>query len=279
MFLGPAGCGKTTMAVLIARSLFRENWNRYMKEFNSSDDRGIDVVRNEIKTLSKIKNSKIVLLDEADNQTTDAQQALRRIMELTRRTIFILTGNDENGFITPIRSRCVIFRFRRLKDEEVLKRVLEICKAEEIKLDIKARPAIMRLVQNANGDLRSVLNDLEKLIDEKKEISEKSVIEMEKPKMAVEAMNLALNGNFEEARKKIEDVYIMGGFQVEDIIKEMFNGIKDIKEEKIRIKLFILVARAEMNIKGGGNPIIQLVSLIADIWVVSHVPESCPVGR
>jgi len=115
LFVGPAGVGKTTTAYLIAREL-----KVPIIEFNASDERGIDTIRTKIKQLASIRGKRIILLDEADNMTADAQQALRRIMERTMGTIFILVGNTEYKIIDPIKSRCAIYRFKKLSDKDVL---------------------------------------------------------------------------------------------------------------------------------------------------------------
>jgi len=122
LFIGPAGVGKTTVAHALANEL---GWR--IVEFNASDERGIQVIREDIKNIAFSRGKKIILLDEADSLTEDAQQALRRIMEkcVSAGTRFILTGNFEWKIIDPIKSRCAIFHFDRIPRELMVKRLAE----------------------------------------------------------------------------------------------------------------------------------------------------------
>lgn len=275
LFVGKQGSGKTTLAYCLARELYGNEWTQYITELNASDERGIDVIRDKVKNFSMLKGRRIILLEEIDNMTDDAQQALRRIMELSRSTTFILTGNFDTKIIDPIKSRCVIFRFKQLEDNQILKKVLEICRAENIELNTDSKPVLMKLVSDSRGDLRSALNSLEKLINEKKEITEKALVEIEKPKMAVDAMNTALNGNFEDARKKMEDIVIFQNFSYSEIIPELYEGLSGIPNGDSKVWLFSKLAETEDSLRRGGTPVIQLVSFIADCYVANHVALNC----
>ncbi|MEM4533078.1 MAG: replication factor C small subunit, partial [Desulfurococcaceae archaeon] len=138
LFSGPPGTGKTTAAHCLAHDLFGENYRQYMLELNASDERGIDVIRSKVKEFSRTRVPsnipfKIVLLDEADNMTADAQQALRRLMELfTASTRFILIANYPSKIIEPIQSRCAVFRFTPLKKEDVVNRLAWIAEKEKV---------------------------------------------------------------------------------------------------------------------------------------------------
>src|SRR3990170_8069308 len=115
LFAGPAGTGKTTCAIALARDMFGENWRMNYHELNSSDERGIDVVRSKIKEIARLApfggtSFKVIFLDEADNLTADAQAALRRTMETYSKTSrFILSANYSSRLIEPIQSRCAVF--------------------------------------------------------------------------------------------------------------------------------------------------------------------------
>ena len=164
LFAGPPGTGKTTVAHAFAHDLYGENYRQYMLELNASDERSITVIRSKVKEFARSKVTgevpfKIVLLDEADNMTADAQQALRRLMELySANTRFILTANYPSKIIEPIQSRCAVFRFTPLKKEDVVGRLMYICQNENIKCYDKALELIYEL---SEGDMRKAINILQ----------------------------------------------------------------------------------------------------------------------
>src|SRR5690606_27770541 len=130
LFSGPAGVGKTTTALCIAMELLGEEWKKNTLELNASDERGIKMVRGRVKEFAaSIKlasdkeygKPKIIILDEADEMTSEAQTALRRIIEDSAKTTrFIIICNYLSQIIEPIQSRCVVFRFTRLPREDVI---------------------------------------------------------------------------------------------------------------------------------------------------------------
>ena len=164
LFAGTAGTGKTTCALAMAYDLYGKNWKANVLETNASDERGIDVVRHKIKDFSRMKAIgnvpyKLVILDEADALTRDAQQALRRTMEnFTRTARFILICNYSSRIIDPIQSRTAIFRFKPLSDEDQKNFVDRIVKGEKLKITKSGIEAILNL---AEGDLRRVANLLQ----------------------------------------------------------------------------------------------------------------------
>src|SRR5512136_2554789 len=163
LFAGPAGTGKTTCAIALARELFKENWRANFSELNASDERGIDTVPTKIKDYARISpiggDFKIIFLDEADNLTADAQSALRRTMEnYTRTARFILSCNYSSRIIEPIQSRCAVFRFRPLKPEAIRTYLGRIAKAEKLKITDDGLEA---LVYVSEGDMRRAVNSLQ----------------------------------------------------------------------------------------------------------------------
>lgn len=137
LLYGPPGTGKTTSIKLIANNLYGKSYKQNVLELNASDERGINVVREKIKTFSNSisfnQKKKLIILDEADSMSKDAQNALRRIMEdFSGNVRFCLIGNYANKIIPPIQSRCCKFRFLPVKSELILKRIIEICKLEGI---------------------------------------------------------------------------------------------------------------------------------------------------
>lgn len=270
LFLGTPGNGKTSTAHLIAKEV------KYpIHEFNSSDERGIDVVRGKIKRLASTKGHRIILLDEMDNMTFDAQQALRRTMETTRSSIFILCGNREYKIIDPIKSRCAIHRFKRLEDRVIMQRILEICKKEgiEIKMNAETKEGLGKLVKNCRGDLRKALNMIESIVDENKKITKDTLIKWE-PKIVSMSLIQALDGRFEEAKQTIEDAFIDSRFDSDTIIEEMYEGIGKLEEDdEIKIRLYTKLAETERNCKIGSNPLIQIIGFLAYAWISPHLTK------
>ena len=279
LFLGPAGTGKTSMAMCIARHFFGKRWRSHFIELNASDERGIDVVRNKIKKFAQTVTPKIIFLDECDSMTSDAQHALRRIIETAVNTAFILSGNEEWKIIDPIKSRCSIFRFRRLSEKDVLKKILFILKAEGIKINPspEVKQGLLTLAKIANGDMRKAINMLEQLITAGKDITTSNVLLLEKPSVAKDALAKALEGDFASAKDIIEDVFIDARFNFENVIKALYEAINELKDEDIKARLIIKLAETEHRCRIGSNPLIQLVAFIAYAWVLPHLPRECPI--
>jgi DNA polymerase III delta prime subunit len=156
MLIGRAGTGKTTVSRIIIDMLGANSLN-----LNASDERGIDVIRDKIKffTMQRSAGLKIVFLDEADNITGDAQNALRAMMEESAAsTRFILTGNNERGFIEPIKSRCTVVTFGTPNRVAIVCRLKEICNAENVKYE---EDELVELVDKTYPDIRRAINILQ----------------------------------------------------------------------------------------------------------------------
>jgi len=164
LFAGPAGTGKSTLALIIVRELFGRNWRENYLELNASDERGIDVVRQKVKDFARTKALgdvpfKVIFLDEADALTREAQQALRRTMEnYTSTCRFIMSCNYSSKIIDPIQSRCVVLRFKLLEKKDIEKRVKLIIQEEKLQL---SDDAIETIYEVSGGDCRRVINLLQ----------------------------------------------------------------------------------------------------------------------
>ena len=187
LFHGPPGTGKTSCMIAIAKEIYGAKYYRNMTlELNASDDRGINVVRDQIKSFCSTqqlmsRGVKLVILDECDSMTSAAQFALRRskwddklinnclvVEKYSKTTRFCLICNYVAKIIPALQSRCTRFRFGPLNDQSVSIKLDEVCKSEEILLDDEASAAIVRL---AGGDMRKVLNILESCSMAHREIS------------------------------------------------------------------------------------------------------------
>jgi len=276
LFAGPAGTGKTTCAIAIAKELFGESWHPNILELNASDERGIDVIRNKVKNFARTKALgdvpyKIVYLDESDALTREAQQALRRTMEnYTRTCRFILACNYNSKIIDPIQSRCALFRFAPLTDEDVEGRVKGIGKEEKLDLEDSGTKAIIDI---ARGDLRVAVNLLQASSALGEKIDEKVVYEVAaraKPKEVEECIKLALDGKFEEARKKLNDLLIEQGLAGEDVIRQMHRIVlrmEDIKDEDL-VDLLDTIGEYDFRIVEGSDERIQLNALLAQFYKI-----------
>lgn len=169
IFFGPAGCGKTSTILALGRELFGEKyWDDRIIELNASDERGINVVRQKIKTYAKhsvrlndkIPPWKLIILDEADTMTSDSQFALRRIIEeYSRVTRFCIICNYHNKIIDPIISRCSMFRFKPISKKLIIKKLKEIAKLENMNCSINN---LKKIVDICRGDLRKAINFLQR---------------------------------------------------------------------------------------------------------------------
>jgi len=272
MFTGPAGVGKTTTALALAKSMLGEYWRQNFLELNASDARGIDTVRNDIKNFSRLKSVgspfRIIFLDEVDNMTKDAQHALRREMEMyTKTASFILSCNYSSKIIDPIQSRCAIFRFAPIKGGQIIKRLEIIAEAENIDAN---KGALESIVYFAEGDMRRAVNILQASSTMEKEITEDSVQEVVskvKPRDVRKIINYALDGNFMQARDQLREVMVVQGTSGEDMITQIYQEVsrmamEGLINENAYIDLIENIGTYDYRIREGSNPRIQLEALL-----------------
>ena len=269
LFAGMQGTGKTTTALALVNELnLRENFI----ETNASDERGIDTIRIKIKDFARTKpigdaKFKIILLDEADALTKEAQQALRRTMESYSETCrFILDCNYSSKIIEPIQSRCVIFRFKPLSEKDVEKYLERIAKSEKLEID---KGAIKAIFKECSGDLRKATNILQACASINKKITEDIVLQVigkAKTKDVEELLKLSLEGKFLKAREKLLDLMINQGVNAEDLLKQIYSTIYelDIKDED-KIRIIKLLGEYEFRVVEGSNPLIQIEAFLAHL--------------
>jgi len=270
LFAGPAGVGKSTMALIVAKNLFGDHWKQNFLELNASDERGIDVVRNTIKDFARLKAFgtpfKIIFLDECDSLTKEAQQALRRTMEnYTSSTRFVLSCNYSSKIIDPIQSRCTVFRFKPLAKEDIKSMVASIAKEEGLSVDDKA---VNALYEVSEGDARRVANILQSCAAINKTITEDTIynlVSAARPQEIKVVLGLAVKGDFIKARDKLLDVMLQHGLSGLDIIKQIQREIwnLDVPDEK-KIQLVDKCGDIEFRMVEGSDEFIQLEALLAN---------------
>jgi len=270
MFAGPAGTGKSTLALIIVKELFGETWRENYLELNASDERGINVVREKVKNFARTKSLgdvpfKVIFLDEADALTPEAQQALRRTMENYSATCrFILSCNYSTKIIDPIQSRCAIFRFKLLEKKDIEKVINRIVENE--KLTINPESAEI-LYDGSEGDCRRCINLLQSTASISPNITPElvsTIISNTKPKDIKVVLDYAIAGDFQNAREKLFDIMLKESISGQDVIKAIQKEIWNLPvEPTIKVKLTEKTGEAEFRIVEGSDPFIQLQALLA----------------
>tara|TARA_Y100000817_G_scaffold33550_1_gene23245 strand:- start:39 stop:1004 length:966 start_codon:yes stop_codon:yes gene_type:complete len=277
LFAGPAGIGKTTSALALAKEMFGELWKHNLHELNASDERGIDVVRGKIKEFARTAplgedGFKIIFLDEADALTGAAQAALRRTMERYARTCrFIMSCNFSSKIIDPIQSRCAVFRFKPIKAEDLEKYLKFVASKEGLKITSEGYQAITYLAQ---GDLRRAINGLQMAAAAKKEITPDVVyqaVAAARPDEVKEALELALDGNYSGARERLDTLQITYGLAGEDVIRQMHRSVRDLKiSDIVKVQMIEKLAEADFRLSEGANSRIQIEAVVANFAILGR---------
>lgn len=268
LFAGSAGIGKTTTALCIARQVLGSEWRTYTLELNASDERGINMVREKVKKFSRWASFgqvpfKIIILDEADEMTSDAQTALRRIIEDTSQHCrFLITANNISRIIEPIQSRCAVFRFTAVMREDVIARLADIAKSESVEYD---DDGIQTVYEYTRGDLRHAINLLQTVASSGK-ITHDRVKESAGLAKAAEVekiLKLALDGNFQKAREDMIDLLKVFGMSGSDFLRYLAGAT--IGKKPATADVMKTIAEYDYRILVGSNPEIQLSALLADL--------------
>jgi len=277
LFSGPAGVGKTSLALVTVKALFGDSWRSNFLELNASDERGIDVVRNKVKDFARTRAIgdvpfKIIYLDECDALTKEAQQALRRTMEnYTQTCRFVLSCNYSSKIIDPIQSRCAIFRFKLLPKQDLIKVINSIAEKENINIDDSAKEALFNI---CDGDCRRAENILQSSAVITDHITDEiiySLASVARPKEIKEIIQLALNNKFIDSRKKLLDIMLEYGLSGLDIIKQIQKEVPKIDaENKKKMELIEFCGEAEFRMTEGSDEYVQLEALLAKIVLVGY---------
>ena len=270
LFSGPPGVGKTACAVALAREMYGETWQSNFIELNASDERGIDVVRNNIKNFARTAplgeaKFKIIFLDEADALTSDAQSALRRTMERYAATCrFVISCNYSSKIIEPIQSRCAVYRFGPLTATDVTMGIHRIAEKEHLKIEKDGMDA---LIYVARGDMRRAINALQSAATIAKDITADVIYQTTstaKPKEIEDMLKLALNGQFMDSRNKLDELLITYGLSGSDIIEQIYRSMFDLGlDEDVLVALIDRIGEADFRLTEGASERIQIEALLA----------------
>ena len=270
LFAGPAGTGKSTLALITVKELYGRDWKENYLELNASDERGINIVREKVKTFARTKSLgnvpfKIIFLDEADALTPEAQQALRRTMENYSATCrFILSCNYSSKIIDPIQSRCALFRFKLLEKKDIEEYINRIARDENLTID---EEALNILYEGSEGDCRRATNLLQSTAAISPSITKdliSTIISNAKPKDIKIVLDYALAGDFQNSREKLLDVMLKESISGQDVIKAIQKEIWNLPvEPEIKVRLTEKTGESEFRIVEGSDPFIQLQALLA----------------
>ncbi|KAJ9586590.1 hypothetical protein L9F63_028367 [Diploptera punctata] len=271
LFNGPPGTGKTSTILASAKQLYSPSQlNSMVLELNTSDDRGIGIVRGQILSFASTKTIfnkgfKLIILDEADAMTNDAQNSLRRIIEkFTENVRFCIICNYLSKIIPALQSRCTRFRFAPLTPEQILPRLEYVIKEENVNVTEDGRRALMTLAQ---GDMRKALNILQSASMAYKEVNEDNVYTCVGHPLKNDIANIVkwlLNEDFSIAYKKIQDLKTAKGLALQDILSEVHLFVHRIELPSVAlIGLIVKMADIEQRLASGTNESIQLSGLIS----------------
>lgn len=277
MFAGPSGTGKTTLALVTAKQLFKDKWRENLLELNASDERGIDIIRVKVKDFARTKSIgdvpfKIIYLDECDALTKEAQQALRRTMEnYTQTCRFILSCNYSSKIIDPIQSRCSVFRFKPLPQKDVFNIIDGIAKNEGLKIDTKVKEALYEI---SGGDCRRVENILQVSAAVSSNITEALIYEMAsvaRPKEIKEVLAFCVKKDFIKAKNELLKTMLEHGLSGFDIIKQIQKEIWALKiEDEKKLEMIKECGEAEFRLVEGSDEFIQLEALLSKFVLINN---------
>ena len=269
MFSGSAGVGKTTTALCIARQVLGEHVEDSLLELNASDERGINMVREKVKRFSNFAAFddipfKIIILDEADEMTSDAQTALRRIIEDASRICrFILVANNISKIIDPIQSRCAVFKFKALSDDDIAASLKRIAKAEKVKVDAKG---IRAVCDYAGGDMRNAINILQAAAGSGSVTEEgvRAAAGLSRAGDVDAVVREALEGRLAEARERMIELTKVYGMSESDFLKYA-SGAAYREAGDSLAEVLQIMAKYDYRILAGANPEIQLSAMLAEL--------------
>uniref|UniRef100_A0A6P7GUM8 Activator 1 subunit 5 n=1 Tax=Diabrotica virgifera virgifera TaxID=50390 RepID=A0A6P7GUM8_DIAVI len=279
LFYGPPGTGKTSTILACAKQLYTPaQFSSMVLELNASDDRGIGIVRGQILTFASTgtmfkSGFKLIILDEADAMTMDAQNALRRIIEkYTENVRFCIICNYLSKIIPALQSRCTRFRFGPLSPEQILPRLNYVIDEEKVSVTEDGKKALLTL---ANGDMRKVLNVLQSTWLAYKQVTEDNVYTCVGHPLRTDIESIVkwlLNEDFKTTYNNIKELKMIKGLALHDILTEVHKYVHRIEFPfDIMIDLLEKMGEIEYRLCAGANENIQLTALISAFQDVKDI--------
>jgi len=272
LFVGPAGTSKTTAALALLNDMYDGKPEGNYIELNASDERGIDVIRFRVKEFARSfpiadVPFKIIVLDECDSMTDEAQQALRRTMEkFSTNTRFVLVANELYKIIEPIQSRCSEFRFGPLPERIIADRIKEIAKREGVHYE---EEAIDLIVGRAYGDMRMAINLAQGAAAENKKIDLKNVRQFLGAYGLDRIDNIfekALSGDFNEAVEILDKLLYDSGVPPREIARKIQKKAYELEiSPQKKMDLISILAEVEYRLTIGADPEIQFSLFLAKL--------------
>jgi len=273
MFAGPPGTGKTTAALALTADVFGESHRTNLLEMNASDERKLESIRTKVKQFARTTplagaTFKVIFLDEADSLTSEAQGALRRIMEQYSETCrFILSCNYSSKIIEPIQSRCAVFRFRPLADDQARAQIEAVAEAEGVELDDDAAAAIVHV---SLGDLRKAITALQVAASMDMHVTRDLVYETSAtaPPEVLQGYLLACREDgFQPARRRLRQILDDYGLAGTDFVHQLHGELHamDFLEEPTKLDLTEMMAEIDFRLVEGGGELLQLDAMTARI--------------
>lgn len=278
IFSGPPGTGKTAAITAFAREIYGDAWRQNLTELNASDERGIDTVREKIKSIARSNTAggvpyKIIFLDEADALTPQAQKPLRRIMEeYSDVTRFFLTCNYPTKIINPLQSRCTMLRFGRLSDDKIHSLLDKVVSEEGV--SVESDRCLDRIVRDVRGDARSAINSLQSstIEGEVTEDSVETVVGIVDDGLSKEIVELAIEGSTDEAMTMLDMELLKKGANTQVLADSFLRVLKRMDfPAPGRRRAIDKLAECDWRVSQGVNPNVQWHSFIADINVCYHL--------
>lgn len=269
LFYGPPGTGKTSVATALCRQFFGKEYKSRVKELNASDERGINAIREHVKVFAQLAvggdglkyNFRIVILDEADSMTHDAQAALRRIMEeFVHVTRFIIICNYVSKIIEPLHSRCSKFRFRPIDKEFQKKRIFHICEQEKVAI---SGDSLEALISYSKGDMRAAVTMLQTASEFYGTVDENAIVEIAcavPERRVLDLFEAAKKGTEAQLQSMLKD-FLCDGFSGSQMLEQLIDPLLSDKsvDDAAKTKCTLLFSEVSHRLTEGCDEELQLL--------------------